>query len=606
MIYDLCRGADSEIERVASDGTYSQTQRDRQISLIIDRVQKENSAVVSAVGEAIENEHLYPAAGSGVNEKSQSKVLRRVLGPETRISTESRSGVSPKVAELGGPTQPVCARSVATSARGATKQLVADRGANPLSPEVASAVTLHGRDSESFPRDELQYAPPPTPTPAPPTPTPTAINTSPTTTPVPPSTTLTSKPIAIELKSTPMAATAGGGLERAPVEQFAKNFASAPPTAPTSTTSTTATNAPTAPPPPAPSMPTDTAATASARHQSVTAASSAPSVVGGPPASTSQPPPPLNPPMPLTPPPAVPPVAGVGPPPATVTGAGVLAAGKPDATTGLAPVPVSAVRRQRDAALSAAMPAGLRRSDHPGAALIRARRIAAALNMGAPVYGFFWATGVTADGSIVVANSYGVGYIPDDVELPPHVTMASADESIAPTERGTWATYPIRALQGWARAHEQRLTAVIATVEQFAGVDPGVRTIAIEPTDIPETGRLTGRSRLEVLAPEVAERLSATADAALSHLLPPAPVDQSAPADRSAALWFELAKPLMSTASTRGVTHLTAFVAYAAHAQEHALHAAYRAVEPSAQRAAIADWIYWQHVGVLTSEAIGG
>ena len=307
--------------------------------------------------------------------------------------------------------------------------------------------------------------------------------------------------------------------------------------------------------------------------------------------------------MPLNPPPPLAPaVSSVQAP----SGPTALAAAKPDATAGLAPVPVSTARRERDAALSSVTPAGLRRPGHPGTALIQARRIAAALNMGAPVYGFFWATGLTADGTIVVANSYGVGYIPDDVELPPYVTMASADDSIAPTERGAWATYPFRALQGWAGERHQVLTAVIATVDQFSGVDPGVPKIIIGPADVPETGRLTGRSRLEVLAPEVAARLAATADAGLQQLLPPAPADPTAPADRSAALWFELTKPLMSTASTRGIAHLKAFVAYAAHAQELALHVAHRAKDPTAQRAAIADWIYWQHLGVLTSDAVGG
>ena len=63
-------------------------------------------------------------------------------------------------------------------------------------------------------------------------------------------------------------------------------------------------------------------------------------------------------------------------------------------------------------------------------------RIAAALN--APDvgdegdYGFFWITAVTTDGEIVVANSYGLAYIPDGVELPHKVYMASADRTICP------------------------------------------------------------------------------------------------------------------------------------------------------------------------------
>ena len=110
--------------------------------------------------------------------------------------------------------------------------------------------------------------------------------------------------------------------------------------------------------------------------------------------------------------------------------------------------------------------------------------------------------GSTADGSIVVANSYGLAYIPDGVELPPQVTLASADESIPPTERGKWATYPILAIQGWAQAHDQTLRAVIATKEQFANFDPGVPKVVLQRDDIPETGKMQGRSRLEVIAPE--------------------------------------------------------------------------------------------------------
>ena len=298
--------------------------------------------------------------------------------------------------------------------------------------------------------------------------------------------------------------------------------------------------------------------------------------------------------------PATPPPAGPPPPPATANIA--VPVNTPSARadgpgTGVAPVPVSASRRERDAALSASTP-------NANATLTRARRIAAALNIGAQAYGFFWITGLTADGSIVVANSFGLCYIPEGVELPPQVTMASADESIPPAVRGTWATYPVLALQGWAQAHDRKLRAVIATAEQFASFDPGVPRVVLQREDIPETGRMQGRNRLEVIAPEVAARLNATADGNLQDLLPAAPTDATAPEDRSAALWFELTKPLMSTAATRGVSHLEAFITYADHAQELALHRAHTAVDAAAQRAAIADWIYWQHLGVLMSDAI--
>ena len=224
--------------------------------------------------------------------------------------------------------------------------------------------------------------------------------------------------------------------------------------------------------------------------------------------------------------------------------------------------------------------------------------------MGTPQYGFFWVTGLTADGSIVVANSYGLGYIPDGVELPAQVTLASADESIAPAERAKWATYPILAIQGWAQAHDQKLRAVIATAEQFASFDPGVAKVVLQRDDIPQSGKMEGRSRLEVIAPETAARLAAVGDAALQDLLPVASADSSAPDDQLATLWFELTKPLMSTASNRGATHLAAFVTYADHAQELALHKAHNAVDSAVQRAAITDWVYWQHLSVLMSDAI--
>jgi hypothetical protein len=60
-----------------------------------------------------------------------------------------------------------------------------------------------------------------------------------------------------------------------------------------------------------------------------------------------------------------------------------------------------------------------------------------------------------------VANRYGLAYIPDDVNLPDHVTMATADETLPPQGRAKWATYPILAIKGWAQAHDQKLRAVI-------------------------------------------------------------------------------------------------------------------------------------------------
>jgi ESX secretion-associated protein EspK len=62
----------------------------------------------------------------------------------------------------------------------------------------------------------------------------------------------------------------------------------------------------------------------------------------------------------------------------------------------------------------------------------------------------------------------------------------------------------------------------------------------------------------------------------------------------------------MSTSPERGIAHLEAFVIYADHAQELALYRAHTATEAAAQRAAIADWVYWQHLSVLISDSLAG
>ena len=60
-----------------------------------------------------------------------------------------------------------------------------------------------------------------------------------------------------------------------------------------------------------------------------------------------------------------------------------------------------------------------------------ARRISAALHappsIPAASYQFVLAVGVTSEGQILAANSYGIGYIPDGVKLPGQVTLVSAD-----------------------------------------------------------------------------------------------------------------------------------------------------------------------------------
>lgn len=218
--------------------------------------------------------------------------------------------------------------------------------------------------------------------------------------------------------------------------------------------------------------------------------------------------------------------------------------------------------------------------------------------------GFFWITGLAKDGTIVVANNYGLAYIPEGVNLPEQVKMATADESIPATVRGTWATYPILALHGWAQHHNTDLRAVIATEDQFKGFDPGAPRITLRPDDIPDNGQMDGRHRLQVIAPETALKLATVSKAGLTELLPPPPADANPPEDNRSDLWFEVFRPLLSNAPDRAAAQLQAFVAYAEHAQELALHRAHTGTEAADQRAAIADWIYFQHLSVLMSDAI--
>ncbi|WP_370495167.1 secretion protein EspK [Mycobacterium sp. pR1184] len=296
--------------------------------------------------------------------------------------------------------------------------------------------------------------------------------------------------------------------------------------------------------------------------------------------------------------------AGMRPAAATTQHARDAAAARPKAvqrnteSDSAAAVPVSAARAERDAAAAAA-----RRGEADP--LVLARRIAAALNApdsgGAGHLKFFWVTAVTTEGVIVVANNYGLAYLPDSVRLPEQVQMASAEKAIPATERARWATYPVIAVQGWAGHRNTKLRAVIATEEQFGDSDPGVAKIVLKPEDIPESGAMAGRSRLEVVDPSSAQRLAGTPDSRLAALLPAPPA--SAPIDGRSKLWLEVMRPLASRASGREKAHLRAFRGYAAHAQEVILGEARASADPAAQRCAVADWLYWKHVTGLLDAA---
>lgn len=314
---------------------------------------------------------------------------------------------------------------------------------------------------------------------------------------------------------------------------------------------------------------------------------------------------PSGPPMQLGPPATPPPAAPVAP--AAPISPSVAPAAAAAGTVGApAPVPVSAARAEREAMAAAATAGALRRRSASSGndPAILAQRIAAALNVGITDVGFFWVTGLAKDGTIVVANNYGLGYIPEGVNLPEQVKMATADESIPANIRGTWATYPIPALHGWAQHHTTDLRAVIATEDQFKGFDPGASKIILTPDDIPDSGQMEGRHRLQVIAPDSAMKLAAVSGAGLSDLLPPPPTDANPPEDQRSQLWFEVFRPLLSNVPDRSAVQLQAFVTYSDHAQELALHRAHMATEAVEQRAAIADWIYWQHLSVLMADAI--
>ncbi|WAC92550.1 hypothetical protein [Mycobacterium sp. Aquia_213] len=264
----------------------------------------------------------------------------------------------------------------------------------------------------------------------------------------------------------------------------------------------------------------------------------------------------------------------------------------------MAMIPASRARIERDAIAGAATADASRRDGTDRLQL--ARRIAAALNAPvvdlAPDFGFFWVTALMTDGAIVVANSYGLAYIPEGVFLPNQVHMASADQTIPSAERASWATYPMLAVQGWATHRGAQLRAVIATAEQFADSDPGAARVVLQPDDIPDGGEMIGRSRLEVVDPEAAERLAATPEGRLTDLLPPAPADTGPPADERLKLWARLMRTMGSSASGRGTAHVRAFHTYTAHCQQVILTEAHASADPTAQRHAVADWLYWKHL----------
>jgi hypothetical protein len=75
-------------------------------------------------------------------------------------------------------------------------------------------------------------------------------------------------------------------------------------------------------------------------------------------------------------------------------------------------------------------------------------------------------------------------------------------------------------------------------------------------------------------------------------------------ADRRPTLWFAVIKPMTTSATGRETVHLRAFHEYSAHTQDVVLAEAYTTTDPSMQRTAIADWLYWKHLTDLLQAAI--
>jgi len=306
-----------------------------------------------------------------------------------------------------------------------------------------------------------------------------------------------------------------------------------------------------------------------------------------------------------------PPVGSSTPPVTSVRSAEAARAGEGDDwddATDTPRVPVSASLAARDAIASA--DAGRRQ----GAEALRlARRVAAALHAPDSLEGedaaFFWVTGVTADDMIVVANNFGLAYIPAGVALPEKVHMATADSEIPAAERAGWVPDPIKAVRGWAAHHRTKLTALIATEEGAAQCEEGSITVVLKPDEIPDSGAMEGRSRLQVVDPEAAQRLTASTHLELPELLPaediPAPRD--APANAPAAHPDgAMEKPQARSAerpqpdNSRDIARFRLRVATA---HRTALRRARSAAEAATQRFEIAEWLYWKHLVDLAEAA---
>lgn len=274
-----------------------------------------------------------------------------------------------------------------------------------------------------------------------------------------------------------------------------------------------------------------------------------------------------------------------------------------------APIPVTAARAEKDAIAAASRAQSLQRPRNTDGDVETAVRIAAALHAPPSVpegsWQFTWAVGVTTEGQILAANSYGVGFIPDKVQLPSQVTLVSADDRIPAGERGRWVRYPFVALQGWAAFHNKTLRVIVGTEEELKPHAGAVNTRTLLDEDIPADGTMKGRSRFEVIAPDIAKRLAEWPDTDLIEMLPPQPVKLEAPDLKAGEkLWLMSMAPLMQTTGENyRPQHLTALAKYAKHREAVGLYQAYTAPFVDAQREAIAEWLYWGHLSAILADA---
>jgi hypothetical protein len=119
--------------------------------------------------------------------------------------------------------------------------------------------------------------------------------------------------------------------------------------------------------------------------------------------------------------------------------------------------------------------------------------------------------------------------------------------------------------------------------------------VVLKPDEIPDSGAMEGRSRLQVVDPEAAQRLTAATHLELPELLPAE--DIPAQGDRPAA-----ATPRARTAERRRSDAGRDFMRYWARVDANhrrTLRQAREAPDSAIQRAQIAEWMYWSHLTEL-------